>query len=337
MKNAFKFGAFALVMVMLLTVLALVLGQLRLDSRTGYQAEFTDVSGLQDGDIVRLAGVDVGRVGEVELDGRTVHIDFDVADNIRVTSDAQLQVRYANLLGDRYLEIKNGNRIDDPMPADGTFSFDQTKPALDIDALVGGLAPLTRSLEPEQVDRLTSELIRVVQGQGGTIAGVLQEVAVLTSKLADRDQLIGAVITNLGSVLRTVGDNSDAFSRVIDHLQRLVSTLAERSVPISDALVHIDSAAASVSDLLIADRPAIQADIAELNRTATLLDDGSAQIESVLTRLPDTYARLSRLGSYGSFFNFYLCTVTVKIDGPGGAPIITKLVQQEQGRCVTPK
>ncbi|NMN93831.1 MCE family protein [Antrihabitans stalactiti] len=336
-KNVVKFGAFALAMLLVLGMLILVLGQIRLDSRTGYQADFADASGLKAGQIVRLAGVDVGRVQSVELDHRIARVKFDVAQSIRLTQDATLQVRYSNLIGDRYLEVVNGANIAEPMSEGATFGTGQTKPALDIDALLGGLAPLTRSLQPEQVDRLSGELLRVLQGQGGTITGILQQVAALTSRLADRDELIGSVITNLGTVLQTVGDDSAALSNIIDQLQQLVGTLSQRSSPISDALVRINDGAATVSDLLLDNRPAIRADVNELNRTATVLDDGSAQLEAVLTQLPDAYQRLSQLGSYGSFFNFYLCAVTLKIDGPGGQPIITKLVQQKQGRCVTPQ
>ena len=337
MKNGIKFGVFGVLMIVVLVLLVLVLGQMRLDSRTAYQADFADVSGLTAGQVVRIAGVDVGRVQDVDLDGRQAHVKFDVVDNVRITQDATLQVRYQNLLGDRYLEVTNGPDIADPMPEDGTFPVEQTKAALDIDALLGGLAPLTRSLNPEQVDRLSGELISVLQGQGGTVTGILQQVAALTSQLADRDALIGSVITNLGTVLQTVGDDGPALSNIIDQLQGLVTRLSEQGGSISDALVSINGGSATLSSLLLDDRPTIQSDISELNRTATVLDDGSAQIETVLSQLPDAYKRLSRLGSYGSFFNFYLCAVTLEVDGPGGQPIIAKLVQQEQGRCVTPQ
>ncbi|MBJ8344668.1 MCE family protein [Antrihabitans sp. YC2-6] len=337
MKTAIKFGLFGVAMVVVLVLLVLVLGQIRLDSRTEYQADFADASGIKAGQVVRIAGVDVGRVSAVDVAGREAHVTFDVVDNVRITPDATLQVRYQNLLGDRYLEITNGADIADPMTEGGTFPVEQTKSALDIDALLGGLAPLTRSLEPAQVDRLSGELLQVLQGQGGTVTGLLQQVAALTSQLADRDALIGAVITNLGTVLQTVGDESGALSSIIDQLQQLVTRLSEQGAPISDALVRINSGSATVADLLLDDRPAIAGDIAELNRTATVLDDGRAQVEAVLTQLPEAYQRLSRLGSYGSFFNFYLCAVTIEVDGPGGAPIIAKLVQQQQGRCVTPQ
>ncbi|NMN93771.1 MCE family protein [Antrihabitans stalactiti] len=336
-KSAVKFAVFGVAMLCVLVLLILVLGQLRLDSRTEYNAVFADASGLGAGQPVRIAGVDVGRVQAVELDGRTANVTFDVMDDVHVTPDATLQVRYQNLLGDRYLEVTNGANIADPLGKGGTIPITQTKPALDIDALLGGLAPLTRSLDPAQIDRLSGELLSVLQGQGGTVTGILQQVAALTSRLADRDALIGAVITNLGSVLTTVGDESGALKNIIDQLQGLVSHLSEQSTPITNALVSINTGSATLSDLLLDNRPVVNRDISELNRTATVLDDGSAQIEAVLTELPEAYKRLSRLGSYGSFFNFYLCAVTLEVDGPGGAPIIAKLVQQQQGRCVTPQ
>jgi phospholipid/cholesterol/gamma-HCH transport system substrate-binding protein len=332
-----KYFVFVVSMLLVLSLLILVLGKIQLESQQRYAAEFDVVSGLKSGEVVRLAGVDVGRVRSVDVDGRAARVEFDVNSAIRLTDDATLQVRYENLLGDRYLNVTNGKHSATPLPAGGTIGAANTAPALDLDALLGGLAPLSRSLQPEQVNRLSGELLSVLQGQGGTITGILQQIAALTSSLADRDALIGSTVTNLNTVLATVSDDSERFSTVLDQLQHLTTGLAEQKTPITDALEHIDQGAATVTDLLTDDRPAIQNDIAQLNRTATVLDDGSAQIEAVLSELPKAYQRLSRLGAYGSFFNFYLCAVTVKVDGPGGDPIITKLVQQKTGRCVTPQ
>lgn len=336
-KTTVKFGIFGVAMIFVLVMLILVLGRIRLDSRTPYEAIFADTSGLTSGQEVRIAGVDVGRVHAVDLDGRRAHVQFDVMDTVQITENAILQVRYQNLLGDRYLEITNGPARSEAMPEGGVFPVEQTKPALDIDALLGGLAPLTRSLEPEQIDQLSGDLLRVLQGQGGSVTGILQQVAVLTNQLADRDVLIGAVIAELGTTLESIGKDRGAVSTIIDRLQQLVTRLSSQSVPIAEALAHLDDGSATLADLLLDDRAAVQGVVTETHRTATLLDDGSEQIESVLSELPEAYRRLSRLGSYGSFFNFYLCSVSIRVDGPGGDPIEAKLVQQDQGRCVTPQ
>lgn len=332
-----KYLTFVVSMVLVLVLLILVLGNIQLGDRTSYAAEFDDASGLKSGEVVRLAGVDVGRVESVDVDKRAARIEFAVSSAVRLAKDSRLQVRYANLLGDRYLEITNGDHVATPLREGATIPVSNTAAALDLDALLGGLAPLSRSLQPDQVNRLSGELLSVLQGQGGTITGILQQVAELTSNLADRDALIGSTIANLNTVLGTLDEDSESFSTVVDQLQQLSTGLAQQRTPITDALVHIDGAADTVADLLVDDRRPIAEDIAQLNRTATVLDDGSAQIDAVLSQLPEAYQRLSRLGAYGSFFNFYLCAVTVKIDGPGGEPIITKLVQQKTGRCVTPQ
>src|SRR3546814_19361494 len=83
---------------------------------------------------------------------------------------------------------------------------DQTSPALDLDLLLGGFKPLLRSLDPQQVNDLSGALLQVLQGQGGTLVSLLGNTSSFTSTLADRDQLIGDVITNLNrSEERRVG------------------------------------------------------------------------------------------------------------------------------------
>src|SRR5213078_4445270 len=80
----------------------------------------------------------------------------------------------------------------------------QTKPALDLTILFGGFQPLLQALSPQDVNRVSYEIIQVFQGEGGTVESLLSHVASLTSSLADKDAVIGSVIDNLTKVLGTV-------------------------------------------------------------------------------------------------------------------------------------
>src|SRR4029078_2636290 len=111
-------------------------------------------------------------------------------------------VRYLNLIGDRYLELKRGES-DKRLSAGGTIPPEHPEPALDLDALIGGFRPLFRALDPDKVNNIAQSIITIFQGQGGTINDILDQTGQLTSALADRDQAIGDVIRNLNNVLDT--------------------------------------------------------------------------------------------------------------------------------------
>ena len=177
-----------------------VFGQFRFESRASYSAVFTNVSGLKGGNFVRIAGVEVGKVEDLTLhrDG-TVTADFSVVKELTLTDGTRAAVRYENLIGDRYLSLEEGPGSVRKLQPGQTIPLARTSPALDVDALIGGFRPLFRALDPDQVNALSGELLKVFQGQGGTISSVLAQTSALTTTLAGRDQLIGQVITNLNA------------------------------------------------------------------------------------------------------------------------------------------
>ena len=338
MKNTattVKFLIFTVVMVLILAGLSVVFSQVRFASTKGYHATFTSASGLGVGDKVRIAGVPVGSVGGVEVgDDNLAHVDFDVESNYPLLQSTRATVRYENLVGDRYLELLEGPGPMDPLPEGGSIGKEQTSPALDLDLLLGGFKPLLRGLDPEQVNALTGALIQVFQGQGETLVSLLGHTGSFTKTLADRDDLIGGVIDNLNIVLKTIDARGDQFGTTLDRLQQLVSGLAQDRDPIGDAIPRIAGATGDLASLLQGARPDLQSTIAQTGRVATQLDAGSDTIESVLARLPDAFRRLIRVGAYGSFFQFYVCSTQFKFTGPDGKDIILKLPgAQTTGRC----
>lgn len=332
-----RFSAFVVVMIFFMVGIIVVFGQLRFDKQDDYRAEFTSVSGLQSGEFVRIAGVEVGRVSGVSVsDNVKASVSFTLDEDVKLTQSTHAVVRYKNLVGDRYLELTEGVGSSGPLRKGSTIPVERTAPALDLDALMGGFRPLFKALDPDSVNRLSGELIAVFQGQGGTVANVLSQIGELTNSLANRDQLIGSVITNLNTVLDTVNRNDGHFDAMIDNLQQLVSGISERADPVAVALEHVSDASQTVAGLLSATRPSIADDVNQLNKVSTNINNDGEWFEALLGRLPGDYQRLSRLGLYGDFFSFYLCDITLKVNGPNGDPAYIDIAGQKAGRC-TPK
>lgn len=329
-----RVGIFTAVCLLFTFTLVAVFGQLRFEDRTDYQAVFTNISGLKSGNFVRIAGVEAGKVGDLDLhrDG-TVTVGFAVDKGIRLTEGTKAVVRYENLIGDRYLALEEGPGPPRRLPPGATIPLARTSPALDIDALIGGFRPLFRALDPDQVNALSGQLLRIFQGQGGTLASVLSQTSLLTSTLAGRSELIGQLITNLNTVLHTFATRDHEFSDGLDKLAQLVEGLAQRKDEISTGLAYINAAAGSVTDLLAQARQPIKDVVHETDRmSGQVLADGD-YVDKLLTDLPNVYQVLSRQGLTGDYFGFYFCEVLLKLNGKGGNPIFVKLLGQPSGRC----
>ncbi len=335
-----KLGVLSLVLLVFTVLIFVVFGQLRFDRTTGYSAIFSNASGLRSGQFVRASGVEVGKVEAVELidGGQRARVDFTVDRSLPLFTQTSAAIRYQNLIGDRYMELKRGD-ANQRMPAGGTIPVERTEPALDLDALIGGFRPLFKSLDPAKVNSIATSLLTVFQGQGGTISDILNQTAQLTSTLADRDQAIGEVVRNLNTVLDTVVRHQQQFDGTVVDLEKLISGLGKRADPLASSVASISNATGAIGDLLSENRPLLQQTIAKLDVIQQPLVDQQSELDAYLTRLPTAIRTLGRSGGiYGDFFNFYACDITLLVNGlqPGGPVRTVRVTSQQSGRC-TPK
>ncbi|GAB4964634.1 virulence factor Mce family protein [Mycobacterium avium subsp. hominissuis] len=331
---AWRFGIFLTVGLLVLVGLLMEYGHVRVGKGTTYSAEFTNVSGLKKGNLVRVAGVEVGKVKNISINpDATVRVEFSADDSVVLTEGTRAVIRYENLFGARYLALEEGaggvKKLNPAQP----IPLARTQPALDLEAVTGGFRPLLRALNPEQVNALSAQLIQALQGQGPTISSFLDQAAAVTNTLADRDQLIGQVIDNLNVVLGSLGGQTDQLDKAVTSLSELVHRLAERKTDISNAVAYTNAATGSIVDLLSQAREPLRKVVGETDRVAGAANAERDYLDKLLDTLPDKERMLAREGIYGDFFAFYLCDLVLKVNGKGGQPVYVKVAGQSTGRC----
>ena len=198
--------------------------------------------------------------------------------------------------------------------------------------MFNGFRPLTRALDADEVNQLTTSVLAISQGQGSALDELLRHVASLTHTLGDRGELIGQVIDNLTRVLDTLHDNRDEVVRLIDGLEGLMTGLAKDRKRIGAAFESLGEATERGGVFLRSIRPALQGLVAEVRRMATVFNANSPAADRYLSKLPTGIKALGRGGAYGSFFNFYLCGVRFKVDGPNGH-VYTPFQLSKEFRC----
>ncbi|HTI78427.1 MAG TPA: MCE family protein [Mycobacterium sp.] len=331
-----KFGIFAVVMVMLTASLFFIFGQYQTGSTKDYSAVFADASRLKTGQSVRVAGMRVGTVNSVKLQrDKTVLVTFDADPSVHLTTGTRAAVRYLNLVGDRYLELIDGAG-DTPMPPGSQIPKDRTQSALDLDLLLGGLKPVIRGLNPQDVNALSASLIQIFQGQGGTLQSLFSNSAGFTTALAEHNQTIQALIDNLRTLLGTLTKEGDKFSGTIDRLEKLVTQLAAERDPIGSAIESLNNGTASVADLLTDARTPLAGTVEQLSRLAINLDGQKDRLDTSLQKAPENYRKLVRTGSYGSFFNYYICELNWRVTDLQGRTAVFPWIRQDGGRCSEP-
>ena len=335
-----RLAAIASVQLLLTIAIVVVFGQLRFEKTNSYSAEFANATGLRAGQFVRISGAEAGKVKKVDLvDGdKRVLVTFSVDNTVQLYQSTTAQIRYQDLIGNRYLELSRGTGegAERALPPGGFIPLSRTQPALDLDALIGGFRPLFRALDPQKVNTIASSIITVFQGEGGTIDDILDQTAQLTDRLAESDQAIGEVINNLNTVLDTTVRHRKQFDDTVDKFEVLITGLKGKADPLADGIAHISNAAGTLADVLTDNRELLHDTVGRLEVVLAPLVDHSDQVDDLLTKMPVAFNAIGRIGgTYGDFFNYYLCDVSVKLNGlqPGGPVRVVRVWQQTTGRC----
>jgi phospholipid/cholesterol/gamma-HCH transport system substrate-binding protein len=320
--DALKLGIFIVVTTLATALLAITIGNISFGSTKSYKAVFSDATGVVKGDDIRVAGVKVGTVQGVEIIDRTnALVEFEVQDETKVTESTYATIRYRNLVGQRYIALTEGEGGSGVVREGGTIPLERTSPALDLTVLFNGFKPLFAAMTPEDVNKLSYELIQVFQGEGGTLEGLLDSTASVTKTLASRDQLIGDLIANLNKTLKTVGDRDDELSALIVQMRKFIGGLSQDREAILGSLDSVSDLAVETSQLVTGIRPGLTKDITQLRSLAGNINDNRGELDRALGVLPIKLQKVGRTAIYGSWFNFYLCEFTGNVRLPGGTSV----------------
>jgi phospholipid/cholesterol/gamma-HCH transport system substrate-binding protein len=313
--NALKLGAFSAVILLLLVVLAnTMLNRVSGDTRT-FQADFTNVSNLRPGDDVRAAGVRVGRVEKVELHGTKARVSFNVSEHQPVYTDTRLSVRYQNLLGQRYLAMLPGPGSVKRLVPGSVIPDERTDPGFDLTALLNGFEPLFTSLEPKQINQLSSSIVAVMQGQGGTVEALLRQTASLTEHLADKDEVLGRVLDNLTPVLVDLAGRGEQIDDTITNLRSLMTALAKERTSIGDSIDGIGELSEATASLVAEARKPLHHDVRAFREFGRISVVEMKRINELFANLPGATAAFARPMSHGTWLNMYICNAAVDANG----------------------
>ncbi|WP_174372208.1 MCE family protein [Nocardia araoensis] len=312
-----KLIVFVVVTLFVTTVLALSIANYS-GGGTKFKARFTDVTSLNPGDEVRIAGVRVGKVTAVSIvDKRLAEVKFELTDRDWLPASTTATIKYRNLVGQRYIALEQGTgEQGKKLNEGGTIPLERTRPALNLTTLFNGFRPLFRTLTADDVNKLSFEIIQVFQGEQGTIHDLVATTANLTNKIADKDAVIGELTRNLTAVLDTVNQRDDQFDQLIVNTEALISGLNADRDTIGRSVTSLANLTSATSDLLVPVRPTLQGSIAGLSQLTGTLDERRDEVNDALTNLPLKMEKLGRAASYGSWFQFYLCGIDIVV-GPG--------------------
>jgi phospholipid/cholesterol/gamma-HCH transport system substrate-binding protein len=277
-----------------------------------YSATFTDVTGLSHGDDVRVAGVRVGRVDDIELEGALAKVTFRVQKDQILYTNTVASVTYQNIIGQRYLGLSPGPDGErHPLPDRGQVPLEHTEPSFDITYLLRGFEPLFTLLDPQQVDNLTTAIVQALQGNNGSVLGLITQTSALAELFAGPDQTLGEVITNLDKVVSNLAAQDANLQTVITQTRDVMVALASRRDELRASVGSINTTVGRLADITTNVYPDLHELVTrEPGFAAHLTGDARNRIAFLGANIPAGLKALARIAQNGAYMDIYGCDVT---------------------------
>ena len=312
-RDPVKIGAAGLLTLVLAFLLALNFNSLPLIGGKNYQANFSEAAGLQSGNEVRMAGVKVGQVRDVSLEGDHVAVSFQVDDGW-VGDNSTAAIKIKTLLGQKYLSLDSRGQHEqstsDPIPVQRT-----TAP-YDVIQAFSGLSNTASAIDTNQLAQSFRTISDTFSNTPGQVRGAVNGLSALSQTIASRDQQLKQLLNNTSGVSRTVAERNDQFQKLLHDGNLLLKELQARRVAIHQLLQGTQALSTQLSGMVDENRAQLGPTLQQLDQVTKLLQKNQANLDhSIRSYAPFTRVFANVLGN-GRWFDTYICGLLPPATGP---------------------
>jgi phospholipid/cholesterol/gamma-HCH transport system substrate-binding protein len=310
--TAFKLAMFTVVTIIVTTWLASIIGNLQFfKSPYEISGEFTDATGVLNGDVVKAAGVTVGRVASIEIQDGVAVIKMTIQEDVELPAGLKAEIRFRNLVGQRMVNLVADEEASTTglMAAGDVIPLERTAPAFDLSALFNGLRPLIRSTDPADINLVSRELVQALRGRSADVEGFLSNVSELSETLASKDEQIATMLDSLNTVTADLAGRDQQLQTTLGALNSFMGDLAASKDDLAVALRTLDDAATRFGRIIDRRDGDIEAELADLATIFDAVNDKRAQLRKAIRALPGFTIGVERVSNYGQWGNIHLIDV----------------------------
>ncbi|MDX1657600.1 MAG: MlaD family protein [Nitriliruptorales bacterium] len=270
--------------------------------RTSYAAELADVTGLIVNDAVKVSGVTVGKVTGIEVvPGGTARVEFQVDDELPLTEDTIVTVRWRDVFGLRFLYLQPG---DGPEADPGyAFPIEQTQSPADLGVLLQRMVPVLNALAPDLQNQVLQAFQEALVGNEQRIRELISEGASLTQTIADQEEEIERLLRNSATILEAYAERQQEFRDFLGSFADVSETVAARNDTLERAIVQLASAQEELRRMVDRNDEELDAAIDALDAVTTVLSVNHDNLEDVVQFSGRGIVGYHLISSTGQWFN----------------------------------
>ncbi|WP_165969186.1 MlaD family protein [Actinomadura sp. KC06] len=267
-------------------------------SRYRLTATFDDVTGLLEGDDVKVAGTPVGQVKGIRVERGKAVVDMAVDDDVRIPSDSTASIRWRNVMGQRVVYLEPGKK---PEMLDDGDRVPHTRSVVDLGAIVNDLGPLTRSLDPNQLNKILFSFTQALEGNEQNITLLTNNLDVLLQTFAARRKTIQKMIDDYETVSAAVATRDKQIAASVDNLESLTRVFANNRRLLENAVVEVSGVTTNLNQVLGGNDAQLGRIIDNLGKFSETFRLNVDQLEKMVRQLPLTLRQLFASANGGHY------------------------------------
>ena len=329
--TSIKLAVFTIFTIIITFWLASIIGKLSPFKDTyELSARFTDATGILNGDPVKIAGVEVGKVTSFQVDEGEAIVDMEIEGDIEIPKNSFFDIKFLNLLGQRVVDIRPAEVPSTEIYAEGeTVPITQTTPALDLSVVFNNLRPLIQSTNPEDINTVARTVLAVFKGREDDLAGILGNLGNLSETLSARDGRLARLVSDLDELTRILNKQSGNIKIGLRNFTEFMESLADVTPRIERVVDQLNSASTKFGGVVNRNRSNLDQELADLKTLLDIINDELGPLDRIAKNLKEVLLATARTQSYGRWWNLYVVNFCPEPGAFTGQPVPNRLECRE--------
>lgn len=277
------------------------------DNTVGYQADFANASGLREGDDVRVAGISVGNVTSIKVEGDHVEVAFTVRDDVALGGTSGASVELATVLGALFVQLESAGP--GRLAEGATIPVGRTSVPFTLIDAFSQLGDNARKTDLPLLRKSLTQLAATLRGiDPKDVTATLKGLTSISNAIASRQDEIGQVLKDAGTIIKTLSSKRDSLVRLMSNADVFVRMLHDRRDVINSLLRHTADLGRQISVLIERNGAKLGAVLDEMDTVAGVLADDRAQLGQAITMLGQFSTNISNVTGSGPWIDVLLPT-----------------------------
>jgi phospholipid/cholesterol/gamma-HCH transport system substrate-binding protein len=278
-RNPVPIGVIGIVVIVLLMLLSFNASALPfIGGGTTYHADFRDAGGLKSGDDVRIAGVKVGKVSSLSLQGDVVRVAFKISTSAKIGDETRADIKIKTLLGQKYIALSPAGTG----KLHGDIPTDRTSTPLDVTDAFIGLGERAGEIDTKQLAAAFDTLAATFKDTPPYVHESLRGLERLSSSIASRDNQLKQLLADANTVTNTLAQRTTEIAKLINDSNLILQTVYQQRVVIHNLLVDTAAVSQQLSGLVRDNRAVIGPALANLEQTLVILQRNQDNLDQAI-------------------------------------------------------